>query len=301
MNFQKELQHWGPSREDLDVPSLEESRQYCRTLAQTHYENFTVASRLIPRRLRDHFYAVYAYCRWSDDLADETGNTGKSIELLDWWTTMLDDCYKGRTTHPVFVALAETIEKFDIPKEPFADLLVAFRQDQQVHRYATFDDLLGYCRNSANPVGRLVLYLGRAMDERRAKLSNSICTGLQLANFWQDVAEDWHRGRLYLPEEDCRKFDYDPDDPSQRQATDAFRRLLQYEVERAEEHLRRGRPLVRLMPRKLRMPVSLFAEGGLAICREIRHVDFDVWTARPTVSRATKLWLMVVAWLKWIF
>lgn len=301
MNFTEELQQWGPTRENQIVPSLEESRRYCATLARSHYENFTVASCLIPRGLRHDFYAVYAYCRWADDLADETDSPEQSLELLDWWAAMLDDCYEGRTSHPVFVALAETIAKFDIPKEPFADLLVAFRQDQQVHRYATFDDLLGYCRYSANPVGRLVLYLGRAMDEHRVELSDSICTGLQLANFWQDVAEDWDRGRLYLPEEDCRKFGYNPGDPAQRQATDAFRRLLQYEVERAERYLHQGRSLIRLMPRKLRVPVSLFAEGGLAICREIRRMNFDVWTARPTVSRATKLRLMGVACLKWFW
>lgn len=307
MNFENELRRWGPSHTERTAPTLDESRRYCATIARSHYENFTVASRLVPRALRDDFYAVYAYCRWADDLADEVEDTTESLKLLDWWNAMLDDCYDGRTAHPVFVALAETISKFDIPKQLFADLLVAFRQDQIVKRYATFDDLLGYCRNSANPVGRLVLYLGRAMDPQliidpeRAELSDSICTGLQLANFWQDVAEDWKRGRLYLPEEDCEKFHYHPDDPEQRQATDPFRSLLEYQVDRAETYLRRGSPLVPLMPRKLRLPVSLFAEGGLAICREIRRVNFDVWTARPTVSRATKLRLIWAACLQRFF
>ena len=302
MNFTDELQRWGPSRAEHVMPTLEESRRYCAALARSHYENFTVASRLIPRALRDDFYAVYAYCRWADDLADETGNSNESLELLDWWNAMLDDCYAGQTSHPVFVALSETVAKLDIPKQPFADLLIAFRQDQTTKRYATFDDLLGYCQNSANPVGRLVLYLGRALDPNlvnptRTELSDSICTGLQLANFWQDVAEDWERGRLYLPEEDCEKFRYNPDDPQQRQATDPFRSLLEYEVQRAETYLQTGRPLVRLMPRKLRLPVSLFAEGGLAICREIRRANFDVWTARPKVSKMTKLRLMWTAYL----
>ncbi|MGD9128820.1 MAG: squalene synthase HpnC [Planctomycetia bacterium] len=301
INFTEELRRWGPSREDQTLPTPAESRHYCSTLARNHYENFTVASHLIPRDLRGDFYAVYAYCRWADDLADEIGDTETSLELLDWWEGLLDDCYDGRATHPVFIALTSTIENFAIPKTPFADLLVAFRQDQKIRRYATFDDLLGYCRNSANPVGRLVLYLGRAMDERRAELSDSICTGLQLANFWQDVAEDWNRGRLYLPEEDCQKFEYDPNDPAQQQATDSFRRLLEYEVERAEAYLLQGRPLIPSMPRKLRMPVSLFVEGGPAICREIRRANFDVWTARPTVSRATKLRLMGMAYIKRFF
>lgn len=302
MTFKDELERWGPScKETAEPPTLEESRRYCATLARTHYENFTVASCLIPRRLRNDFNAVYAYCRWADDLADEIGSSTESLTLLDWWSKMLDDCYRGRASHPVFVALEETVSKFSIPKHLFADLLVAFRQDQLVRRYATFDDLLGYCRNSANPVGRLVLCLGRAMDQQRAELSDAICTGLQLANFWQDVAEDWQRGRVYLPEEDCKKFHYNPEDPDQRRASDSFRGLLEYEVERAETYLRQGRPLVRLMPRKLRVPVSLFAEGGLTICREIRRANFDVWTARPTVSRRIKLRLMWKACLRRFF
>ena len=174
-----------------------------------HYENFTVASRLLPRRLRQHVCNIYAYCRWADDLADEIGDPQRSLALLDWWETQLRDCYDGRAAHPVFIALSETIRKFDIPAEPFLDLLVAFRQDQRVTRYETIDQVLEYCRCSANPVGRLVLYLGRCHTPERARLSDSICTGLQLANFCQDVARDWDRGRIYLPQADCRRFGYD--------------------------------------------------------------------------------------------
>lgn len=205
--FAMELTRHGPAGEACrPAPSLEESFAYCRQLAETHYENFVVTSRLVPRPLRQHFANVYAYCRWSDDLADETTSRAESLDLLQWWEGELDACYAGQARHPVFVALRHTIGEFDIPAQPFHDLLNAFRQDQSVSRYETFADLLDYCRRSANPVGRMVLYLGRSHDEERGQLADSICTGLQLANFWQDVAQDWRRGRLYIPLEDCRRF-----------------------------------------------------------------------------------------------
>src|SRR5271157_2146557 len=141
------------------APSLAAAQQYCRRLARTHYENFSVASWFLPPRLRQHFFNVYAYCRISDDFGDEVGNPAASLQLLDQWESELHACYAGNPRHPVFVALAETVHKFEIPQQTFADLLTAFRQDQTVTRYPTFEDLLGYCRNSANPVGRLVLYV----------------------------------------------------------------------------------------------------------------------------------------------
>ncbi len=215
-------------------PRLPQAQAYCRRLARTHYENFTVASWLLPRKLRQHFANIYAYCRWSDDLADETAGGAESLQLLDWWQSQLDDCYRGIATHPVFVALQSTIDEFDIPIDPFRDLLIAFRQDQTQTRYETFDDLLGYCRNSANPVGRLVLYLGRCHDDRRGQLADNICTALQLANFWQDVARDYDRGRIYLPQESCRRAGYDEAMFARREFNPQFRQLLAGEVDRAE-------------------------------------------------------------------
>jgi squalene synthase HpnC len=294
--FAADLHRFGPSGGSVQDLSLDQSRAYCRRLAQTHYENFTVASWLLPAELRPHFHAIYAYCRWSDDLADETAGGEESLRLLDWWEAQLDDCYRGVATHPVFVALQPTIHEFEIPIEPFRNLLTAFRQDQYCKRYETFNDLLGYCRNSANPVGRLVLYLARCHDDQRGALADSICTGLQLANFWQDVARDYDRGRIYLPQESCRRAGYDDAMFARRDFNPQFRRLLSTEVDRAESLLLAGRPLVSLVPRSIRIDVQLFIDGGLAILKGIRRIDFNVWRKRPEVSKAAKLRLLFRAW-----
>ena len=296
VSFAAELELYGPSAEPAEPLSPARSRGYCRRLARRHYENFTVASRLAPRRLRQHLSNVYAYCRWADDLADETGNPDGSLELLDWWEGQLAGCYQGHASHPVFIALADTIRQFDVPPDPFADLLVAFRQDQRVRRYETFDQLLEYCRYSANPVGRLVLYLGRCHDRRRAQLADLVCTGLQLANFWQDVARDWDRGRVYLPQVHLRRFAYEESMFARREPNDAFRRLLATEVAETEGWLRRGLPLVELLPADLKLEVALFVHGGLAILEAIRRQDYDVWSSRPTLSRLDKLRLFGRCW-----
>src|SRR5690242_9578538 len=188
------------------APSEAEARQYCRRLASTHYENFSVATWFLPQRLRQHFCNVYAYCRISDDLGDEVGNPAAALQLLDEWEAELNACYAEGARHPVFVALAHTVRTFDIPKQPFADLLKAFRQDQTVTRYQSCEDLLGYCRYSANPVGHLVLYVCGYRDAERQALSDFTCTALQLANFWQDVSLDYTKGRIYLPLEDLNRF-----------------------------------------------------------------------------------------------
>ena len=355
-NFDAELARWGPQsagRLRAAPTSLAEARAYCLHVTQSHYENFKVASWLLPRRLRPHFHAVYAYCRWADDLADEAGDdladevggeqtpqetastaapaatelsrhndratsgsasastltaappvgitaadglSARRLELLDWWEEQLLNCYRGAAVwHPVMVALAETIRDFEIPAEPFCDLVVAFRQDQLVNRYESFDDLLGYCRNSANPVGRLVLYLGRAHTADNVELSDSICTGLQLANFWQDVAVDWRRGRCYVPLESLRAQGITEHELAAGRATPALRQVLAAEVDRAERWLRAGLPLVDRVPRWLQIDLSLFIHGGLAILSAIRRAQFDVWTERPTVSRGAQLRLLAGA------
>src|SRR6201997_5204514 len=211
------------------APTLAEARAWCQRLTETHYENFHVASWFLPKRLRPHFHAIYAYCRVSDDLGDETGRPEQGMALLDLWGQQLDACYRGETRHPVFVALAETIRECDIPKEPFADLLVAFRQDQTVTRYRTMDDLLGYCRYSANPVGRLVLYACGYRDAERFALSDLTCTALQLANFWQDVRVDWAKDRVYLPQDDLQRFSVTDATIEKGIPTPEFRALLKYE------------------------------------------------------------------------
>jgi squalene synthase HpnC len=276
--------------------SLRKGRRYCRRLARRHYENFTVVSLLIPSHLRQHIYNIYAYCRWADDLADESGSPQMGLALLDWWEHQLRECYQGRAVHPVFVALDDTIHRFGIPMDSLVDLLVAFRQDQRQSRYETFDQLLNYCRYSANPVGRLVLHLAGCSDPKCAIRADSVCTGLQLANFLQDVALDWDRKRIYLPQTHLKHFGYDEAMFAQRISNEAFRRLMDAEAAEAEGFLRRGLPLVQMVPEEFRLDVSLFIHGGLAILRKIREADFDVWTRRPVLSRFEKLRLVTRCW-----
>lgn len=290
--FALELQRYGPEMGTADAVAPATARQYCRNLAETHYENFIVASKLLPRDLRQHFCNVYAYCRWADDLADEVASGEEGLRLLDWWEAQLDAMYEGRTWHPVFVALAETVAQFDIPREPLADLLTAFRQDQTKKRYASWDGLLGYCRNSANPVGRLVLYLARRHREELLPLSDAVCTGLQLANFWQDLGRDLDIGRIYVPLGVMEAFGLTEDNFCTRQATPEFRRMMADVVDRARAMLNTGWPLVGAMPGRLRITMALFIQGGLTILNAIEAQDYDVWQHRPTVSRGQQLRLV---------
>lgn len=294
--FSKDLELYGP-----DVPSQKrlsprKSRRYCRRLARRHYENFSVVSWLLPWGLRQDFYNIYAYCRWADDLADENESSQESLRLLEWWERQLRLAYQGEATHPVMIALSRTIKKYEIPPDPFLDLLVAFRQDQRVTRYEDMGQLLDYCRYSANPVGRLVLYLGRCHTAQRVPLADAICTGLQLANFWQDVALDWQRGRVYLPRTDCQRFGYDDGMFARKEWNEPFRRLLAAKVDEAEGLLRKGGPLLRMLPSELRLDVGLFIDGGLAILEAIRRQDFNVWSQRPVLSRPDKLRLVFKCW-----
>jgi squalene synthase HpnC len=294
--FSRDLALYGPEAHIPKPLRSAQGRRYCRRLARSHYENFTVVSWLLPRRLRQHFYNIYAYCRWADDLADESGSQEKSLALLEWWEKELRACFAGTVRHPVFVALADTIRRFEIPVDPFVDLLVAFRQDQRVRCYDNMAQLAEYCRYSANPVGRLILYLGKCHSPERAQLSDSICTGLQLANFWQDVARDYEMGRVYLPAAEQSRFGYTAEMLARREVNDAFRRLMAAEVDLAEGYLRSGLPLVRWMPAELQLDVALFIHGGLSILKSIRQQNYDVWTSRPEVSRKTKLRLLLVCW-----
>jgi squalene synthase HpnC len=277
------------------APSLAEARQYCRKLATSHYENFSVATWFLPKRLRQHFYNVYAYCRISDDLGDEVGDPGASLQLLDAWQQELEACYAGSPKHPVFVALSETVQAFEIPKHEFSDLLTAFRQDQTVTRYKSFDDLLGYCKNSANPVGHLVLYLCGYKDSERQLLSDFTCTALQLANFWQDVSVDYAKGRIYLPLEDLHRFAVSEDDIAHRRNTSAFVEMMKFEVERAREWFRQGLPLIQKVSRELAVDIELFSRGGQEILNAIEAQDFAVLGRRPLISKPRKLALVARA------
>ncbi len=286
-------------RPPAQAPTLAEAQAWCKRLTETHYENFHIASRFLPARLGAHFHAVYAYCRVSDDLGDEVGDPAQSLALLDWWEGELYACYRGDATHPVFVALATTIRACSIPIEPFADLLTAFRQDQTITRFATIEDVLGYCRYSANPVGRLVLYIAGYSDEERFRLSDATCTALQLANFWQDVRVDHAKGRIYLPQADMARFKVTEgmlaEGIAQNHANGAVRELLRYEVGYARVLFRSGLPLIGTVDRELAVDLDLFSRGGLDILRAIEMQDFDVLRARPSISKPRKALLLLRA------
>jgi squalene synthase HpnC len=274
------------------APSEADAQQYCRHLARSHYENFSVASWFLPAQLRQHFFNIYAYCRISDDLGDEVGDRAGSLLLLDQWETELNACYDGHPRHPVFVALAPTVRKFEIPKHEFSDLLTAFRQDQSINRYETFDSLLGYCRFSANPVGHLVLYLCGYRDGERQLLSDYTCTALQLANFWQDVSADYAKGRIYLPLEDLRRFGVNEDVIRETENTSAFCEMLKFEVERAREWFLQGIPLIAKVDRTLATDIELFSRGGQEILNAIERGNYAVLGRRPVISKSRKLALV---------
>ncbi len=277
------------------APSLQEACAYCERLARTHYENFSVATWFLPKRLRQHFFNLYAYCRISDDLGDETGDPSASLRLLDEWETELNACYGGNPRHPVFVALADTVRQFDIPMQTFADLLTAFRQDQTITCYETFADLLGYCRYSANPVGHLVLYLCGYRDPERQHLSDFTCTALQLANFWQDVTTDYEKGRIYLPLEDLRRFQVSEEDIASKRNSSQFREMMRFEVQRARDWFDRGFPLVSKVSRELAIDIELFSRGGQEILNATERQEYAVLGNRPSISKSRKLALVARA------
>ncbi len=294
--FAAELARFGPEGRRPPL-SRAQAQVYCSRLARSHYENFTVASLLLPRHLLRHFHNVYAYCRWADDLADESGGGTRALELLRWWREELLRCYDGTPRHPVLIALQSTVRLFRIPARPFLDLLFAFEQDQLVKRYRTFEQLCAYCRHSANPVGHLVLYLCGCFSPERAALSDAVCTALQLANFWQDVARDFDLGRVYLPEEDRKKFGYGDDDLKARRFTPAFQALMELEVNRARDLFYRGYPLIERMPPDFQVDIELFLKGGLAILDRIEKIGFNVWARRPVLPKWEKgLLLLGAVW-----
>jgi len=277
--------------------SLEQARLHCMRLATRHYENFTVITSLLPPDMRQHFANVYAYCREADDRADAAASPVESLTLLDEWESQLNACYRGEASHPVFVALADTVAAHHIPREPFSDLLTAFRQDQQTTQYETFEGLLGYCRHSANPVGRIVLHLGHCASHQTLEWSDSICTGLQLANFWQDVRRDYAKGRIYIPQDQLRRSRCEEQVLAASKATEEFRRVLAFEVARAQTYLEAGTPLADHVPAWLRPSIRMFVGGGLAVLQAIRRRNYDVLSHRPVVSRFTKWRLFLKAWL----
>ena len=274
--------------------SADEAQRYTRWLATHHYENFNVVSWLLPRHLHRHFYNVYAYCRWSDDLGDEVPYRGRALELLDAWESELRLIYERAPgpVHPVMIALRETVRAKDIPIEPFSNLLRAFRQDQVVQRYATWDDVLGYCLYSANPVGRLVLYLCGYRDAERQRLSDFTCTALQLANFWQDVSRDLEKGRIYIPLDAIAAHGLTENDITARRFDQRYAALIKSLIARTRELFDAGMPLAGLVHGALRVDIELFSRGGLAILDAIEASGHNTLERRPSISKFRQLGML---------
>jgi squalene synthase HpnC len=281
--------------------SAEEGRAYTRWLATNHYENFHVVSFLLPKRLHQDFYNVYAYCRWADDLADEIGDTAESLRLLAWWRGELDAMYAGRATHPVMAALAPTVERYGIPRQPFSDLIDAFVQDQTVTRYRGWDELFAYCRNSANPVGRLVLYLCGYSDAGRQSLSDATCTALQLANFWQDVTVDLQKDRVYIPLDVMSRHGYTIEDLFALRFTPAFREVMREIVEEARRLFVEGLPLVGKVNWRLAFDLDLFSRGGMRVLKKIEQQGYNVLQSRPAISKTERVSLLIQAIARTLF
>jgi squalene synthase HpnC len=275
--------------------SPEEAAAYTRWLATYHYENFHVVTLLLPKRLRQDFYNIYSYCRWADDLGDEIGNREESLRLLAWWRRELEGMYRGRAQHPVFVALSPTVEKHGIPPGPFEDLICAFVQDQTVTRYRDWNELFGYCRYSANPVGRLVLYLCGYADAERQRLSDATCTALQLANFWQDVTVDLLKDRIYIPLDVMEQRGYTPGELFARKFTPAFREVMREVVGKARKLFLEGLPLAETVDRRLALDIQLFSRGGMRVLEKIERQDYDVLSARPGISKTERVGLLLAS------
>jgi squalene synthase HpnC len=270
-----------------------ESLRYTRWLATHHYENFPVVSILLPKELHQDFFNVYAFCRWADDLGDEIGDPVESLRLLAWWRGELLAMYRGEVRHPVFVALRDTVERRSLPEKPFDDLIRAFEQDQTKTRYADWTEILAYCECSANPVGRLVLMLAGHRDVERFRMSDATCTGLQLANFWQDVTVDWEKDRVYLPQDLLSKHGVSDADIASRNFTSGFREVMREAVEYARQCFAEGVPLAATLDRRLALDIELFTRGGMMVLDKIERQGFDVLRERPKITKVEKAWLVL--------
>ena len=275
--------------------SVEDAFAYCAARTKAHYENFPVGL-FIPRARRPYVYALYAFARAADDFADEPIYEGVRQEKLAEWERLLDAAYRGEAEGPIFVALGETVRRFSIPKQLLLDLLSAFRQDTGKTRYESWDELLDYCRRSANPVGRLVLLVFEQPADELPPLADAICTGLQLANHWQDAAIDHQRGRIYVPEDLMRSHGVTGWDFSGRRVSDGWRGLMGELIARTREVFERGRPLCDRVSPELRFELRLTWLGGMSILDRIEAVGGDVFNRRPRHSLLDKA---ALAWRAW--
>jgi len=252
-----------------------------------HYENFPVASVLLPKRWREPISAIYAFARGADDFADEGElEAAHRLALLDGYRAELDAIERGLPSRaPLFMRLRPVIAEFGLPLQPFRDLLDAFSQDVIKKRYATFMELQDYCRRSANPVGRLLLRLFGADSERHVRCSDAICTALQLINHWQDIAVDWRKGRVYLPAEDLARFGVDESQIGQGRVDPRWRALVGFQLERARSLMREGIPLGRALPGRIGLEIRAIVAGGLRIVDKIETADYDIFRHRPVLGR----------------
>jgi squalene synthase HpnC len=258
-----------------------EAYNHCRRITKSHYENFPVASLLIPIRLRKHVYAIYAFARHADDLSDEK----QDKEGLLRWKAMLHESVNGKAEHPIYIALSDTIKKFDLPVNLFDKLISAFQQDLQKNRYDNFDELFAYCENSANPVGRLVLLLNGYRDDELFQYSDYICTALQLTNFWQDVKVDIQKDRIYIPKDLQIQYEVNEGQIERAIFNSNFRALMISLVEQTMDLFKKGYPLLRKVGGRLRWELRFTVEGGTAILNKIRGVDYDVLQSRPKLNK----------------
>lgn len=277
--------------------SLAEAYAYCQRMAESHYENFPVGSLLIPKPLRKHVYSIYAFARTADDFADEGYESGEvtgaeRLAALDDWQQKLERCFAGQADHPIFIALAATVKELNLPIKLFSELLSAFKQDVVKRRYANFDEVLDYCTRSANPVGRLILLLFDYRDERLHRLSDHICTALQLANFWQDVSVDIAKDRIYLPQDEMASFGVTVKDLRESRFSPQFAELLEFQVERTWQLFNQGRELPELVSGRLKYELRLTWFGGTSILKQIEALGFDTLNQRPANSTFDKLRLL---------
>jgi len=283
------------------IIELNEAFAYCERITRAHYENFPVGSLLVPKNKRKHVYSIYAFARTADDFADEGYENGfdesARLDELNEWETKLEACYCGEANHPVFVALAQTVKELRLPIDLFRGLLSAFKQDVIKHRYANFDEVLDYCERSANPVGRLVLLLFGYHEEHLHKLSDSICTGLQLTNFWQDVSVDILKDRIYLPLDEMRRFGVSIDDIKQGRHSECYAELLEFQIERTKQIFERGRALPSLVSGRLAYELRLTWLGGMRILERIEAQGYDTLGARPKITTTDKVSLLVRSFL----
>jgi len=295
------LDVWGPGCE-ISV-STADAMSYCRSLTLGHYENFSVLSRFVPESMRGGVCATYAFCRWADDLADESPDRETALERLAWWRKGLEQCFAGDATHPVFIALLAAHRQYELPPAPFHRLLDAFERDQRQSRWETWEDLVDYCAGSADPVGRLVLQLGGArQDASQLAASDAICTGLQLANHWQDVKRDLlERDRIYIPLEAMPDDDFAerlavtvrqghaPDQTFMRQ----FREVMAGLVQRTRPLFAQSDALISSVEPQLRPMLRMFASGGQAVLDLIERIDHETVLHRVSVSKVRKV---IIAW-----